>query len=89
MATVMVSHQSSHREALWNALLDADLNVCYWTCISDRYTKWDQCLKLIVALSASGTVAARGYLVTISSSLEASLGSCLRCLNNSSSFFLF
>ena len=50
----------SHREALWDALLDADLNVCYWTWISDGCTKWDQWLKIVIALAASGTVAAWG-----------------------------
>jgi hypothetical protein len=46
--------KADHRDA------HADLNVGYWTCISDRCTKWDQWLKFIVALTASGTVAAWG-----------------------------
>jgi hypothetical protein len=53
-------HITSHREALWNALLDADMNVCYWGWISDRCTKWDSWLKFVVALTASGTVAGWG-----------------------------
>jgi hypothetical protein len=52
--------KGDHQLALWSALLDADLNVCYWTWISDRCTKWDQWLKFIVAFTASGTVAAWG-----------------------------
>jgi hypothetical protein len=51
-------NSADHRVALWNALLDADMNVCYWSWISDRCTKWDQWLKFTVALTASGTVAA-------------------------------
>jgi hypothetical protein len=53
-------NQPHHRTALWNALLDADMNVCYWTWISDRCTRCDQWLKFIIALAASGTVAAWG-----------------------------
>jgi hypothetical protein len=51
---------ADHRIALWNSLLDADMNICYWTWTADRCTKWDQWLKFIVALTASGTVAAWG-----------------------------
>ena len=46
-----------HRNTLWNTMLTAEMNVCYWTWISDRYTKWDSRLKFFIALTASGTVA--------------------------------
>src|SRR5712692_6290908 len=57
--TSSVNH-TDHRTAVWNAVLDADMNVCYWTWISDGCTRWDQWLKFIIALTASGTVAAWG-----------------------------
>jgi hypothetical protein len=49
---------SQRRIALWNAMLDADLNVCYWTWLSDRYSNLDKAFRFIVALSTSTTVAA-------------------------------
>jgi hypothetical protein len=49
---------SQRRVALWNAMLDADLNVCYWTWLSDRYSTLDKALRVIVAISASTTIAA-------------------------------
>lgn len=49
---------SQRRVALWNAMLDADLNVCYWTLISNRYGKIDKACRAIIAISASTTVAA-------------------------------
>ncbi len=52
--------QPDHRVALWKTLLTADMNVCYWTWISDRCTEWDNALKITVAVTASSTVAAWG-----------------------------
>jgi hypothetical protein len=52
--------EPDHREVLWNALLDAEMNVCYWNWISDRSAQWDERLKFLIALAASGTVAAWG-----------------------------
>jgi hypothetical protein len=56
----MAPEESDHRIALWNALLDADMNVSYWTWISDSCTTWDHWLKVLIAVAASGTVAAWG-----------------------------
>lgn len=47
-----------HRTLLWESMLDADGNVGYWTLISDRYTAYDKCFKVVLAVSSSGTVAA-------------------------------
>lgn len=38
-------------------MLTADMNVCYWGWISDRCTKWDNYLKFLLAVTASGAVA--------------------------------
>jgi hypothetical protein len=50
-----------HRAALWRTLLTADMNVCYWGWISDSCTKWDTRVKLLIAVTASGTVASWGF----------------------------
>jgi hypothetical protein len=52
---------SQRRVALWNAMLDADLNVCYWSFLSDKYSRIDKTCRVIVAVSASTTVAAWGF----------------------------
>lgn len=46
-----------HRRALWNTMLTAEMNACYWGWISDRYTKMDTYLKFLLAITASGAVA--------------------------------
>jgi hypothetical protein len=42
-------------------MLDAELNVCYWSLLSDRYSKIDKACRAIVAINASTTVAAWGF----------------------------
>ncbi len=51
----------SQRRALWDAMLDADMNVCYWTFVCARYGKIDKVCRAVVAVSSSGTVAAWGF----------------------------
>jgi hypothetical protein len=41
-------------------MLDAEMNAYYWSSVCDRYTLYDKCLKGVVAVAASGTVAAWG-----------------------------
>jgi hypothetical protein len=52
------SLQPDHRATLWNNVLDADMNVYYWTLKCDAAVKWDKILKTTVALAASGTAIA-------------------------------
>ena len=56
----VIATQLDHRVILWKTLLTAEMNVCYWTWISDRCTTWDNRLKYLIAVAASGTVAAWG-----------------------------
>ena len=48
---------ADRRTALWDAMLDAEMNHCYWDLVSARYARWDRNLKLLIAVAASGTVA--------------------------------
>lgn len=52
---------SQRRTALWESMLDADLNVSFWTLMSQRYTQIDRLGKIVIALTSSGTVAAWGF----------------------------
>lgn len=38
-------------------MLDAHLNVCYWSALSRRYVRFDIAFRVLIAVSASGTVA--------------------------------
>ena len=51
------TQQEYRRKALWESMLDAEMNVCFWDLLSARYSKWDTSLKIIIAVAASGTVA--------------------------------
>jgi hypothetical protein len=53
--------QPDHREGLWKSLLTAEMNVCYWGWVSDSCVKWDTRIKILIALTASGTVASWGF----------------------------
>ena len=46
------------RTVLWESLLDAEMNFCYWDLVSSRYSKLDTVFKIVIAIAASGTVAA-------------------------------
>jgi hypothetical protein len=48
------------RTLLWDSMLDAEMNSCYWDLVSSRYATVDLCFKIIIAVAASGTVAAWG-----------------------------
>lgn len=56
----MSGSNPNNRNALWNSLLDADMNVFYWAMVSGRYGTWDKLIKIVVAVAASGAVAAWG-----------------------------
>lgn len=43
------------RQALWDAMLDAEYNVCLWTMLSDRYTRLDDRFMLAVVVASSTT----------------------------------
>lgn len=49
---------ADRRTALWDSMLDAEMNHYFWELISARYARWDRNLKLLIAIAASGTVAA-------------------------------
>jgi len=51
------SPQVDRRTALWDSMLDAEMNSCYWDLVSARYTSWDLWIKITIAVTASGTVA--------------------------------
>lgn len=55
------AQSSQRRTALWNAMLDADLNVCYWTFISNRYGTIEKTCRAIVQVSASTSIAAWSF----------------------------
>jgi hypothetical protein len=48
------------RQAVWTAMLDADMNARYWKYLVGRYRDRDTILKIFVAVTTSGTVAAWG-----------------------------
>jgi hypothetical protein len=49
------------RKALWDSLLDADMNARYWSYLSRRYYNYDKYSKIFLALMSSGTVASWGF----------------------------
>jgi hypothetical protein len=50
--------QSDHSRALWDSMLDAEMNVLYWTYRCAREQQWTKTLKIIVLVTASGTALA-------------------------------
>ncbi|MEW8183568.1 MAG: hypothetical protein AB2794_01085 [Candidatus Thiodiazotropha endolucinida] len=48
------------RKAVWDSMLDADMNSRYWKYLVDRYSKRETVLKIFLAIMASGTVAGWG-----------------------------
>ncbi len=50
--------RTATRDWLWSHLLDADLNRRYWRCLAERYKKFDQSARILLALVSSGVVAA-------------------------------
>ena len=48
------------RNAIWDLMLDADMNVRYWAELGRRYYKRDKTYKIFLAAMSSGTVASWG-----------------------------
>src|SRR4051794_21981982 len=46
------------REAIWQSLLEVELNKTYWRRIAEIYLQWDRNAKIFLAVISSGTVAA-------------------------------
>ena len=47
-------------------MLDADMNVRYWTHLSRQYYKWERLIKIFLAIMASGTVASWSFWADLS-----------------------
>jgi hypothetical protein len=45
------------RELVWNSLLTAQMNACYWNSLALRYNDREKWLKIFLAVTASSTVA--------------------------------
>ena len=61
MQTLATGEEDSIRQVIWEAVLDADLNVRYWAHLSRRYSMWDKCIKILLALASSATVASWSF----------------------------
>ena len=48
------------KKAVWESMLDADMNSRYWKALAARYSKRETVLKIFLAVMASGTVAGWG-----------------------------
>jgi hypothetical protein len=57
--------ENSMRKEIWDSLLDADMNVRYWTHLARRYYNYDKFSKIFLAIMASGTVASWGFWINI------------------------
>lgn len=49
------------RKAVWNSMLDADMNARYWKKLVSKFIWRDTVLKIFMAVMASGTVASWGF----------------------------
>lgn len=45
-------------EGLWDSLLDAEMNVRYWTEVSGKMVQHDRLVRFVIALTSSGTAVA-------------------------------
>jgi hypothetical protein len=45
------------KKAVWDSMLDADMNARYWKYLVERYSKQETICKIFLAVMASGTVA--------------------------------
>ena len=61
MQTLAAGEEDSIRQVIWEAMLTADLNVRYWAHLSRRYSMWDKCIKILLALASSATVASWSF----------------------------
>ena len=50
-------------KAIWESMLDAEMNERYWAHLSRNYYKKDRLIKIILAITTSGTVASWGFWV--------------------------
>lgn len=57
----MISADNAWSRELWNSLLDADMNVRYWSEMCARYSRYDTWSRFFVAVTSSSTVAAWGF----------------------------
>jgi len=75
------------RTAVWNAMLDADMNHIYWTCLSRRYYNREKSLQVFLALFSTSAVAGWALLIDVSllwkalSTLSAGIAIVLPILN--------
>ena len=53
------------REAVWNAMLDADMNHVYWSCLSRRYYDREKAIQIFLALFSSSAVAGWALLMDV------------------------
>jgi hypothetical protein len=60
MQTLAAGEEDSIRQVIWEAVLDADLNLRYWDHLSRRYSAWDKYAKIFLAIMSSSTVAGWG-----------------------------
>ncbi len=60
MQTLAAGEEDSIRQVIWEAALDADLNLRYWDHLSRRYSAWDKYAKIFLAIMSSSTVAGWG-----------------------------
>ena len=60
MQTLTPEEQDKIRQVIWEAVLDADLNLRYWDHLSRRYSAWDKYTKIFLAIMSSSTVASWG-----------------------------
>ncbi|HXJ14561.1 MAG TPA: hypothetical protein VNH19_19970 [Candidatus Limnocylindrales bacterium] len=45
------------RELIWNTLLTAQMNGCYWSRLASRFARREKWIKIFLAITSSGTVA--------------------------------
>ena len=53
------------KKAIWESMLDADMNARYWRYLVRRYSARDSGLKIFMAVMASGTIAGWGLWESI------------------------
>jgi hypothetical protein len=49
------------RDLIWNSMLTAQMNVCYWSKLAYRYAQREKWTKIFLAITSSGTVAGWGF----------------------------
>jgi hypothetical protein len=45
------------RELIWNSMLTAQMNVCYWSQLASRFAQREKWIKIFLAITSSGAVA--------------------------------